>query len=171
MDCAKQAIRNEVQHATNTTDQAQPNPTPEGPPPMVLQNPLPVQGLVATAHLLQPNHNAPRAPPMLETGVHHLLAMTTEEVNLQTRQNQYRTNTEPVNTSVASTSKIDNAPLQLPPFPRPPIHRVANNATARAVVSYSIMDDLAQTPTAMSALEVLKMFPMERKSLLAVRGP
>ena len=54
MGCAKQAIRNEVQHATNTTDQAQPNPTPQGPPPMVLQNPLPVQGLVATAPPPQP---------------------------------------------------------------------------------------------------------------------
>ena len=85
MGRAKQAIRNEVQHATNTTDQAQTNPTPQGPPPMVLQNPLPVQGLVATTPPPQPNPNAPGAPPITETGVHHLLTMTTEEVNLQTR--------------------------------------------------------------------------------------
>ena len=52
---------------------------------MVLQNPLPVQGLVATAPPPQPNPNALGAPPMVETGVHHLLAMTIEEVNLQTR--------------------------------------------------------------------------------------
>ena len=52
---------------------------------MVLQNPLLVQGLVATAFPPQPNPNAPGAPPMVETGVHHLLAMKTEEVNMQTR--------------------------------------------------------------------------------------
>ena len=78
MGRAKQAIRNEVQHATNTTDQAQPIQAPQGPPPMVLQNPLPIQGLVATAPPPQPNPNGSGAPPMEETGVHHLLAMTTE---------------------------------------------------------------------------------------------
>ena len=148
-----------VQHATNTTNQAQPNLTSQGSPPMVLQNPLPVQGLVATVPPPQLNPNAPKAPPMVETGVHHLLAMTTEEVNLQTRRNQYGANTEPTDPSVVSTSKIVNLPLQLPPFPRPPICRISNNATARAAVSYSIVEDLAQTPTAMSALEVLKMCP------------
>ena len=85
MSHAKQAIRNEVQHATNTTDQAQPNLAPQGPPPTVLQNPLPVQGLVATTTPPQPNPNALGAPPMADTGVHHLLTMMTEEVNLQTR--------------------------------------------------------------------------------------
>ena len=168
MGHAKQAIRNEVQHATNTTNQAQPNSPPQGPPPMVLQNPLPVQGLVVTTPPPQPNPNALGAPPMGEIGFHHLLAMTTEEVNLQTRGNQYGTNIEPADTSTTSTYKITNAPLQLPPFPCPPICQVSNNATTRASVSYNIVDDLAQTPTSMSALEVLKTFPTQRKSLLAV---
>ena len=78
---------------------------------MVLQNPLPVQGLVATATPPQANPNALGAPPIVETGVHHLLAMTTEEVNLQTRQNQYGTTTELVDSSATSTSKTLNLPL------------------------------------------------------------
>ena len=160
MGHAKQAIWNKVQQASNATNQAQPNPAPQGPPPMVLQNPLPVQGLVETTPPPQANPNALRAPPTAEIGVHHLLAMTTEEVNLQTRQNQYGTTTEPAESSAASTSKIANLILQLPPFPRPPICRVANNAIARATISYSIVDDLAQTPTTMSTLEVLKTCPM-----------
>ena len=41
---------------------------------------------------------------------------------------------------------------------------------ARAAVSYSIVDDLAQPPTSMSALEVLKMCPKQRKALLAALG-
>ena len=159
MGRTKQAIWNEVQHATNTKNQAQPKPTPQGPPPMVLQNPLLVQGFVETAPPPQHNPKALGAPPMAEIGVHHLLAMTIEEVNLQTRQNQYRTNTKHADPSAASTSKTTNAPLQLPPFPCPPIRRVTNNTMARAAVSYNIMDDLAQTPTSMSSLEVLKTFP------------
>ena len=65
---------------------------------------------------------------------------------------------------------MTNAPLQLPPFPRPPIRWVFNNATARAAVSYNIVDDLAQTPTAMSTLEVLRTCPMQWKALLAALG-
>ena len=67
-------------------------------------------------------------------------------------------------------SKTTNEPLQLPPFPWPPICRVANNTTARAAVNYNIVDDLAQTPTTMSALEVLKMCPTQWKSLLSTLG-
>ena len=52
----------------------------------------------------------------------------------------------------------------------PPICRVANNTTARAAVSYIIVDDLAQTPTTMSTLEVLKTLPTQWKSLLATLG-
>ena len=52
---------------------------------MVLQNPLPVQGLVETVPHPQANPNALGAPPMVETGVHHLLAMMIEEVKQQTR--------------------------------------------------------------------------------------
>ena len=128
---------------------------------MVLQNLLPVQGLVATVPPPQPNPITLRAPPMAETGVHHLLAMTTEEVNLQNRQNQYGATTEPPDTSATSTSKSANVPLQLHRFLCPPIRLVSNNATTRATTSYSIVDDLAQTPMAMSSLEVLKTCPTQ----------
>ena len=76
MGSAKKAIQYEVQHATNTTTLAQPNPAPPSPPPMVLQNPLPVQGLVATAPAHQPNPTTLAAPPLAEIDVHHMLALT-----------------------------------------------------------------------------------------------
>ena len=41
---------------------------------------------------------------------------------------------------------------------------------ARAAVSYNIVDDLAQTPTVMCTLEVLKTCPMQRKALLSTLG-
>ena len=84
MACAKQAIKNEAQQAANAPTQAQPNQAPQGPFPMVLQNPIPVQGLVATVSPPQANPNTLGEPPIAETGVHHLMTMTTEEVNLQT---------------------------------------------------------------------------------------
>ena len=52
----------------------------------------------------------------------------------------------------------------------PPIRRVSNNIMARAVISYNIVDDLAQIPMAMSTLEVLKTFPTQWKALLAALG-
>ena len=78
---------------------------------MVLQKPLLVQGFVATAPPPQANPNALGAPPMAEIGFHHLLAMTTEEVNMETRQNQYGTTTKPTESSIASISKTINLPL------------------------------------------------------------
>ena len=41
---------------------------------------------------------------------------------------------------------------------------------SRAAVSYSIVDDLAQTPMTMSALVVLKTCSMQWKALLAALG-
>ena len=67
-------------------------------------------------------------------------------------------------------SKIVNAPHQLPPFLHPPICQVSNNATARAAVSYNIMDDLDQTLITMSSLEVLKTCPTQLRALLATLG-
>ena len=43
---------------------------------MVLQNPLPVQGLVATAPTHQPNPTTLATPPLAEIDVHHMLALT-----------------------------------------------------------------------------------------------
>ena len=94
--------------------------------------------------------------------------MTNEEVNLQTKKNQYETNTKTPDRETTSTSNTANVPLHLPPpaGPHLPIKRLANNTTARAAVNYSIINDLAQSPMTMSALEVLKTCPTQRKSLL-----
>ena len=51
-----------------------------------------------------------------------------------------------------------------------PLSPTPHNATTRDAVSYSIVDDLTQTPMAMSALEVLKMCPTQWNALLATLG-
>ena len=50
------------------------------------------------------------------------------------------------------------------------MQQIVNNATTRAIVNYSIIDDLYQFSTTMSALEVFKMSPPQRKALLSTLG-
>ena len=50
------------------------------------------------------------------------------------------------------------------------ILRTTYNFNAQATQHYSIIEDLAQAPCAMSALEVLQSFPTQRKTLLIVIG-
>ena len=156
--------------------QAPPNSPQPQQPPLVLQNPLPTQGVVNTEPLAPPQTNAPTqqityaAPdqPMFDSGTHHLLMMSSDEVNLQTRRNQYGSTPEvpPANKST-NTHPTDQA-LCIPPppldgapkAPRFPLRRINNNPNARAASNYNIVDDLAQSPAAMSALEVLKNCPL-----------
>jgi hypothetical protein len=55
-------------------------------------------------------------------------------------------------------------------IPKGAFKKASHNPNARAAQNYSIMEDLAQTPCAMSALEVLQSFPSQRKALLSSLG-
>jgi hypothetical protein len=46
-------------------------------------------------------------------------------------------------------------------IPRIPLRRNVPNPQARAAHNYSLVDDLAQSPTAMSVLEVLQTCPTQ----------
>jgi hypothetical protein len=48
--------------------------------------------------------------------------------------------------------------------------KASHNPNARATQNYSVVEDLSQTPCAMSSLEVLQSFPSQRKALLAALG-
>ena len=60
------------------------------------------------------------------------------------------------------------------PVVKPPskgvLRRSSYNPNARAAQHYSIVEDLAQVPSAMSALEVLQSCPLQRKALLSAIG-
>ena len=51
-----------------------------------------------------------------------------------------------------------------------PMHHVVNNSTNKVSLKQNIVDDLAQSPTSMSTLEVLKNFPSQHKELLFMLG-
>ena len=50
------------------------------------------------------------------------------------------------------------------------LKRETDNLNVREAQNYNIVEDFAQAPCAMSALEVLQSCPMQQTSLLAVIG-
>jgi hypothetical protein len=55
-------------------------------------------------------------------------------------------------------------------IPKGAFKKYSHNPNTRATQNYSVVEDLSQTPCAMSALEVLQSFPSQRKALLAALG-
>jgi hypothetical protein len=55
-------------------------------------------------------------------------------------------------------------------IPKGTFKKDSHNPNARAAQNYSVVEDLSQTPCAMSALEVLQSCPSQRKSLLTALG-
>ena len=140
--------------------QAPPNPPQPQQPPLVLQNPLPTQGVVNTEPLAPPQANVPKqqqityvAPdqPMFDSGTHHLLMMSSDEVNLQTWRNQYGSTHEAPPADKPTNAHPTDQALRIPPpplegtpkAPRFPLLRINNNPNARAASNYNIVDDLA----------------------------
>jgi hypothetical protein len=55
-------------------------------------------------------------------------------------------------------------------IPKGAFKKASHNPNARATQNYSMVEDLSQTPCAMSTLEVLQSFPAQRKALLIALG-
>jgi hypothetical protein len=55
-------------------------------------------------------------------------------------------------------------------IPKGSFKKASHNPNTRAAQNYSVVEDLAQTPCAMSTLEVLQSFPAQRKDLLTALG-
>jgi hypothetical protein len=145
----------------------------------VLQNPIPHQGVINTQQDTQ------HPPP--QVGQYHnpnnpaertILLTSEEEILLQTRNRQYPATAESTPTSPETNPTPTGPPLVIPRpsaepplrIPRIPLRRNVHNPQARAAHNYSLVDDLAQSPAAMSVLEVLQTCPTQRKSLLSAMG-
>jgi len=55
-------------------------------------------------------------------------------------------------------------------IPKGAVKKYSHNPNARATQNYYVVEDLSQTPCAMSALGVLQRCPSQRKALLAALG-
>ena len=58
----------------------------------------------------------------------------------------------------------------MPKIPKYVFQKELHNPNARATSNYSVVEDLSQTPCAMSSLEVLQSCPTQRDALLAALG-
>jgi hypothetical protein len=54
--------------------------------------------------------------------------------------------------------------------PKGAFKKYSHNPNARAAQNYYVVEDLSQTPCAMSALEVLQSYPSQKKALLSALG-
>jgi hypothetical protein len=55
-------------------------------------------------------------------------------------------------------------------IPKGVFKKDSHNPNMRVAHNYSLVEDMAQTPSTMSALEVLQNFPSQRKALLSALG-
>jgi hypothetical protein len=55
-------------------------------------------------------------------------------------------------------------------IPKGAFKKASHNPNVRITQNYSIVEDLAQTPCAMSTLELLQSFPSQRKSMVSTLG-
>jgi hypothetical protein len=145
------------------------------PPPTVLQNPIPHQGVINTQpEGVQHPHPQGKFPPPEQphpgnTTDHSILLTTEEEILLQTHSHQYGTSPDPLPTTSDAPQPPTGQPLMIPHpnteaithMPHAPLHRNVHNPHARATHSYSLIDDLTQSPTSMSVMEVLQTCPSQ----------
>jgi hypothetical protein len=161
------------------TPQQAPQQYVQQPPPKMLQNPIPHQGVMSTQQEMHP------APPQmgqyqnLGTPVDHTILLTSEEeILLQTHSRQYCTPPKPTPTTSEAVPGTTGPPLMIfcpnteTPLwiPRIPLRWNVNNPQARTTNNYSLVDDLAQSLVAMLVLEVLQTCPTQWNSLLSTLG-
>jgi hypothetical protein len=100
--------------------------------------------------------------------------MTHHQVNPVRKSVTNGTVTDPPSTSVTPPS----GPLQIEKLnfdsilcpPKSTIRKLTFNPNSRVAQNYNIVEDLAQAPCAMSALEVLQHCPSQRRTLLEAIG-
>ena len=89
---------------------------------------------------------------------------------IMTRAHDY---SKPSTSEKGKEVEIPSLPLQIEKtlgetmthIPKGAFKRASHNPNERAAQNYSVVEDLSQTPCAMSALEVLQSFPAQWKAL------
>ena len=92
---------------------------------------------------------------------------------LQTRNKNYEKDTSKKGKAIGETFNpltIEKLAETMPKIPKGVFMKTLHNPNARAASKYFVVEDLAQTPCAMSALEVLQSCPTQWDALLATLG-
>jgi hypothetical protein len=106
------------------------------------------------------------------------ILLSNEEILLQSRNRQYGMPPDSTPTTSETRPATTGQPLMIPcpnaepisRIPRMPLRWNIHNLHARDAHNYSLVDDLAQSPAAISVLEILQTCPSQRKSLLSALG-
>jgi hypothetical protein len=91
---------------------------------------------------------------------------------ISTRAHDY---SKPSTSEKGKEAEIPSLPLQIEKtlgetmtrIPKGAFKKASHNPNARAAQNYSVVEDLSQTPCAMSALEVLQSCPSQRKGFVS----
>jgi hypothetical protein len=142
--------------------------------PIVLTNPFP-----HNHHLASSSSNARNAAgggqnQQSQDGDHLFINMIDEKIDVATQSRDYSSkqtilgleSPPPPPEMNLQIEKLETSPRIL----KGVLKRSTHNPNARASQNYSIVEDLGQTPYAMSALEVLQKCPSRRNSLLSALG-
>jgi hypothetical protein len=142
--------------------------------PVVLMNPFP-----HGKNLTQASANADggsQGPPSSSSNPSTSnVYMLKGEAHIATRAHDYRM---PSTAEKGKEAENPYVPLQIERtmgetmtrIPKGVFKKASHNPNVRAAQNYSVVEDLSQTPCAMSALEVLQSCPSQRKALLAALG-
>ena len=140
------------------------------------------QPTILTNPFLAPQQMVSRAPSTVSGSASSssaMILMTNVVIGLSTRAKNYdpsegrsTPNDTPSTSQPNRPLTIEKPSFKLPSFPsKETVHQDTHNFNTWAAQHYSIVEDLAQAPCAMSTLEVLQSFPTQRKALLtAISG-
>jgi hypothetical protein len=112
-------------------------------------------------------------PPSNSSSVN--IYMVKGDAFITTRAHDY---SKPSTSEKGKEDELPSLPLQIKKtlgetmacIPKGAIKKASHNPNARATHNYSVLEDLSQTPCAMSALEVLQSYLAQRKALLTTLG-
>jgi hypothetical protein len=143
-------------------------------PPAVLTNPFPHNQHLASSSSSTGNAPGGSQNPPSQDGDRVCINMVDAKIDIATRSRDY--SSSKASTSLEAPPPPPEMNLQIekpeppPRIPKGVLKRSTHNPNARAAQNYSIVEDLGQTPCAMSALEVLQTCPSQRNALLSALG-
>jgi hypothetical protein len=142
-------------------------------PLVVLTNPFPHNHHMASSSSNVENVASGSQNPLTQDSAHLCINMVNSQVNVAKQSRDY--SSSQIVPGLESPPPLE-APLQIKK-PEPPPHISkgllkcsTHNPNSRASHNYSIVEDLGQTPCAMSALEVLLTCPSQRNAFLSALG-
>jgi hypothetical protein len=151
----------------------------KNPTPAVLTNPFLAQHQQLVAHV-STQQPAPQSVATLSrdgSSSVHIMMVDVIDLAMQAKNYEKQREGEPFAHTDSPSLPQSNGPLtfekttfEAPSHPSKGTLRCTHNLNTQAAQHYSIVEDLAQAPCAMFALEVLQSCPSQRKALLQAIG-